>query len=134
MRQFHLTFENCYTLCSELSWSHYRRLMRISNEEERIFYMKECAECDWSVRQLERNINTLYHSRLLKAPEHDKDEVRNEIKKLEPNDVRKYILKDPYLFCLRLQGKDKNLLQFLHFRGILESKGYKECKELILWN
>jgi len=97
MRQFHLIFPNRHTLCSELSWSHYRRLMRISNEEERIFYMKESTECDWSVRQLERNINTLYHARLLKAPEHDKDEIRNEIKKLEPNNVREYILKDPYL-------------------------------------
>jgi len=97
MRQFYLTFQNCYTLCSELSWSHYRRLMRVSDEKERNFYMKEAAICNWSVRQLERNINTLYHTRLLKAPESDKAEIRNEIKKLEPSDVREYILKDPYL-------------------------------------
>ena len=56
MRQFYLTFQKRYTLCSELSWSHYRRLMRVSNEEERNFYVKECAECNcaecnWSVRK-----------------------------------------------------------------------------------
>ena len=97
IRQFYLTFPIRYTLCSELSWSHYRRLMRVSNESERLFYMKEAVECDWSVRQLERNINSLYHQRLLKAPKHDKNEVRNEIKKLEPSDIRDYLLKDPYL-------------------------------------
>ncbi|MCL1976815.1 MAG: DUF1016 N-terminal domain-containing protein [Candidatus Bathyarchaeota archaeon] len=44
MRQFYLTFSNCYTLCSELSWSHYRRIMRIPNASEREFYIKECSE------------------------------------------------------------------------------------------
>jgi len=97
MRQFYNAFQIRDTLCPELSWSHYRRLMRISIENERLFYMKEAAECDWTVRQLERNINSLYHQRLLKAPEYDKNEVRNEIKKLEPNDIRDYLLKDPYL-------------------------------------
>ena len=32
MRQFYLTFPNCYTLCSELSWSHYRLLIRVKDE------------------------------------------------------------------------------------------------------
>ncbi|MCL1989512.1 MAG: PDDEXK nuclease domain-containing protein [Defluviitaleaceae bacterium] len=97
MRQFYNAFQIRDTLCPELSWSHYRRLMRITDEQERLFYMKESAECDWSIRQLERNINTLYHTRLLKAPVYDQDEIRNEIKKLEPNDIRDYLLKDPYL-------------------------------------
>ena len=76
MRQFHRVFQIRDTLCPELSWSQYRLLMRITNENERYFYMREAAECDWSVRQLERNINTLYSARLLKAPEHDKDEIQ----------------------------------------------------------
>jgi len=97
MRQFYNAFQIRDTLCPELSWSHYRRLMRISDEQERFFYMHEAAECNWSVRQLERNINTLYYTRLLKAPEYDRDEIRNEIKKLEPNDIRDHLLKDPYL-------------------------------------
>ena len=92
MRQFYNAFQIRDTLCPELSWSHYRRLMRIYDEQERLFYMNEAAVCDWSIRQLERNINTLYHTRLLKSPQYDKDEVRNEIKKLEPSDIREYIL------------------------------------------
>jgi predicted nuclease of restriction endonuclease-like (RecB) superfamily len=71
--------------------------MRIPNESEREFYIKECAECKWSARQLERQINSLYHARLLKSPKKDKDEVRNEIQKLEPKEIRDYILKDPYV-------------------------------------
>jgi len=97
MRQFYSVFQIRDTLCPELSWSHYRRLMRISSEQERNFYIKECVDYNWSVRQLERNINTLYHTRLLKAPEKDKIEVRNEIQKLEPKELRDYVLKDPYL-------------------------------------
>ena len=48
------------TLCPELSWSHYRVLMRINDEQARRFYMEECAKAAWSVRQLERQINTMY--------------------------------------------------------------------------
>ena len=110
MRQFYSVFQNCYTLCSELSWSHYRCLMRIPNEQEREFYIKECAECNWSVRQLERQINSLYHLRLLKSPEKYQDEVRDEIQKLEPKEMRDYILKDPYLLeFLELKENQKHL-------------------------
>jgi len=51
MRQFYQTFLIQRTLCVELSWSHYRRLLRIDNEERRAFYLKECAEQNWSIRQ-----------------------------------------------------------------------------------
>jgi len=57
MRKFYATFQNTNTLCSELSWSHYRLIMRITNDERRDFYFKECIEANWSVRQLERQIN-----------------------------------------------------------------------------
>ncbi|MDR2707802.1 MAG: PDDEXK nuclease domain-containing protein [Nitrososphaerota archaeon] len=95
MRQFYSVFQIRDTLCPELSWSHYRRIMRIPSASEREFYIKECAACNWSVRQLERQINTLYHKRLLAST--DKDIVRNEIQTLEPKEMRDYILKDPYL-------------------------------------
>ena len=44
MRQFYCTFPIRDTLCPELSWSHYRVLMRINDEQERRFYMEECAK------------------------------------------------------------------------------------------
>ena len=65
MRQFYCAYPIRDTLCPELSWSHYRLLMRISNEEERSFYAEECAKSAWSVRQLERQIHTMYYQRIL---------------------------------------------------------------------
>ena len=59
MRKFYVLFPNANTLCSELSWSHYRLLMRISDQAERQFYMEECSKSAWSVRQLERQIHTM---------------------------------------------------------------------------
>ena len=67
MRQFYLTFPNGYTLCSELSWSHYRLLMRVENANARGFYLNECVKSRWSTRQLERQINTLFYERLLSS-------------------------------------------------------------------
>lgn len=82
MRQFYTVFQKRYTLCSELSWSHYRLLMRIENQEKRDFYVKECVEAGWSVRQLERQTNTLYYDRLLASK--DKKSVAKEIQSLDP--------------------------------------------------
>lgn len=50
MRQFYLAFTKRDALCLELSWSHYRLLMRIDSEERRNFYQKECVKSKWSVR------------------------------------------------------------------------------------
>lgn len=95
MRQFYLTFPKRDTLCLELSWSHYRLIMRINNEERRKFYYQECIKSKWSVRQLERQINTLYYDRILAS--HDKVSVANEIQKLEPKPEYEKIIKDPYV-------------------------------------
>ena len=65
MRQFYLTFLNRDALCRELSWSHYRLLMRVENESARQFYIDECVKSNWSIRQLERQINTHSYERLL---------------------------------------------------------------------
>lgn len=53
------------TASARLSWSHYERLMRIESETARNWYMREAAEQMWSVRTLNRNINTQYYERLL---------------------------------------------------------------------
>jgi len=111
MRQFYQTFPIQRTLCVELSWSHYRRLIRIDNEKRRGFYLKECAEQNWSVRQLERQINSFFYERLLKTPESGKEEVASEIQKLEPKIEPEYILKDPYI---------------LEFLDLAENKKYHE--------
>jgi hypothetical protein len=61
MRQFYVTFPNSHALRDELSWTHYRILMKIDNEPRRAFYLKECAESNWSSRQLERQINSFFY-------------------------------------------------------------------------
>ena len=53
MRQFYIAYPIRDTLCPELSWSHYRRLMRIENKEIRDFYTEESVKSGWSFRQLD---------------------------------------------------------------------------------
>lgn len=95
MRQFYRVFPIRYTLCSELSWSHYRLLMRIENEDRRNFYTEECVKSAWSVRQLERQIHSMYFDRILASKE--KDAVAKEIEILEPKPEYESIIKDPYI-------------------------------------
>ncbi|KAA0994393.1 DUF1016 domain-containing protein [Pseudomonas sp. ANT_J12] len=72
MRLFYQAFPIRDALRLELSWTHYRRLLRVDNDKARTWYMDEAANQNWSSRALERQINTLYYERLLmsrdKAP------------------------------------------------------------------
>ena len=95
MRQFYCCFPIRHTLCAELSWSHYRLLMRVSDEAARNFYAEECAKSAWSVRQLERQINTMYYQRILASQ--DKNSVAAEIQTSEPKPEYEKIVKDPYV-------------------------------------
>lgn len=95
MRQFYLTFPKRNTLCSELSWSHYRLLMRVPDEAARSFYIEESAKSNWSVRQLERQIDTMYYQRILAS--RDKESVAAEIQTTVPKPEYEKIIKDPYV-------------------------------------
>ena len=97
MRQFYLIFQKSYALRSELTWTHYRLLMRVENENARNFYIEECIKSNWSTRQLERQITTLFYERLLSSKK-DKEKVSKEIYKLEPQ-IKKAedIIRDPYV-------------------------------------
>ena len=75
-RQFYVTFPIGHALRGELSWTHYRLLLRVENAEAREFYLKEAAENSWSSRLLERQINSFYYQRLLAS--HNKDVVIHE--------------------------------------------------------
>lgn len=71
-RQFYLTYpdqEICYTVCSKLSWSHNRLIMRVDDPKARSYYLMEGAAQQWSVRQMERNIQTHSFQRLLSSQE-----------------------------------------------------------------
>jgi len=65
MRGFFLAFPKIDALRRELSWTHYRTLLRVENERAREWYTREAATQNWSTRALERQIGTLYYERLL---------------------------------------------------------------------
>ena len=52
IRQFYLEFKNRDTLRPELTWAHYRMLLRVKDETARNWYMNEVANQTWSTRQL----------------------------------------------------------------------------------
>lgn len=95
MRSFYLCFPIRQTLSAELSWSHYLHLIKIEDEEHRKFYADECIKSSWSVRQLERQINSFFYERLLSSQ--NKDEVKAEISELEPKPEYEKIVRDPYV-------------------------------------
>ncbi|MCT4117928.1 PDDEXK nuclease domain-containing protein [Elizabethkingia anophelis] len=97
-RQFYLTYsdpEICYTLCSKLTWSHNRLIMRIDSNAARNYYLKEALEQNWNVRVLERHINTFYYERLLSTQ--NKEETV-QYSTGQNNDLARDFIKDPYVF------------------------------------
>lgn len=121
MRQFYEAFPKWNTVCSELSWSHYRLLMRIEEQEKRAYYVKECVECAWSVRQLERQINSFYYERILSTGENKKTQVKDEIWKLEPDKEPKYLLKDPYILEFLELGENRAYLEHELEQGLIDN-------------
>jgi predicted nuclease of restriction endonuclease-like (RecB) superfamily len=130
MRQFHLSFPILSTPCRELesaksgiaknrkqeqviplkrelTWSHYRLLMRVENQDARNWYMNEAVDENWSVRALERQINSLYYERLLSS--RNKKPVKTEAMEKTsqfPAQVNDFI-RDPYVLEF-LNIPDKN--------------------------
>lgn len=95
----------------ELSWTHYRSLLRVENPKAREFYMKEAVENGWGTRALDRQINSLYYERLLSSQDKKPviDEMKEKTSHLQPEDV----LKDPVI------------LEFLQLK---ENKKYRESE------
>ena len=79
MRQFYLAFPICDTLRRELSWSHYRILMRERDAVAREWYMNECVAGGWGTRELDRQVSTQAYSRLLSAANPDRRRKRQEV-------------------------------------------------------
>ena len=103
-RQFYRTFPKDsigYTVCSQLSWSHLRNIMRLDSEEERNYYIQEAIRGSWSVKILERNIKSGYYKRILSTQLQD------------PLAENYEFVKDPYV---------------LEFMGLPENYEYKESE------
>jgi predicted nuclease of restriction endonuclease-like (RecB) superfamily len=95
MKQLYLFFPKFDALRQELSWTHYRLIMRIENDKARNFYLEECQKSHWSTRQLERQINSFFYERLLSSK--DKEAVSAEVFTKEPDIKPQDIIKDPFV-------------------------------------
>ena len=99
-RQFYLSYppvERSHALRDELTWTHYRLLLKVENEAARRFYLNEAIEQNWSTRALERQINSFYYERILSSQEKEAvaTEANDKTKKL-PHSPEDFI-KDPYV-------------------------------------
>ncbi|MCB0409283.1 MAG: DUF1016 family protein [Flavobacteriales bacterium] len=123
MRKFYLTYSITQTMSADseksiqqtvstnfqLSWSHYLKLMRIDDENERKFYEIECAKNNWSVRELDRQYDSALYTRLVLS--RDKGEVKKLSEKGLVLEKPKDVIKDPYI---------------LEFIGLPEKSTYSE--------
>lgn len=106
MRAFYQAYPIWNALRSELSWTHYRCLLRIDNISAREWYMNEAISRGWSARALDRQISKLYYERLLASQNKEmvEAEAKSHTEKLieTPQDY----LRDPYILdFLNLQDK-----------------------------
>ena len=99
-RQFYLQFPILSALRRELTWTHYKSLLRIETPTARDWYAAEAAQQGWSVRALDRQIATLFYERLLGTQDQYKASVQAEaaanIAKQAAPDPRDFI-RDPYV-------------------------------------
>lgn len=115
MRRFYLVYSNSETLSRNLgftlSWSHYLKLIRIDNSEERRFYEIEARENNWSLRELQRQFDSSLYERLQLS--RDKEGIKELSKKGQIIETPKDMIKDPYV---------------LEFLGLEELPQYSESE------
>lgn len=97
MRQLYNCFPIWQTVSAKLSWSHYLLILKIENEKAKDYYIQETIASNWSVRALERQINSLYYERLISSQEKQSviQEAKENTKNLQL--TAKDIIKDPYV-------------------------------------
>lgn len=84
MRSFYKTFPIRDALSHELSWTHYRQLIRIESDKKRTYYLDESVKSGWNSRELSRQMKSLRYERRLELP-------------VEHSEAAEF-LKDPYVF------------------------------------
>lgn len=104
MRQFYLSFQILHAVRGELTWTHYRLLLKIEKPEAREFYINEAINSNWSTRELERQINSLLFERL--ALSRDKKGVLELAQKGHEINRTSDLVKDPY--ALEFLGLEKH--------------------------
>lgn len=94
MRKFYLKFPIWQTVSSKLSWSHYLEIIKIEEKVKRDFYIKETINCNWSVRELQRQMGSLLYERILLSSNNSSDELS---KKGHEIIESKDLVKDPFV-------------------------------------
>ncbi len=118
MRKFYCLFENRSSVMNELSWTHYLELIKIEEEPKRNFYLKEAINSRWSVRELQRQKNSLLYERLVLSK--DKGKVLELAEKGQVLKIGKDLVKDPFVLeFLDIKENTKYLESDLE-RNILE--------------
>ncbi len=120
MRKFYLLYPIWNAVRTELSWTHYRILIRIENEEARKWYANESIINQWSYRALERQISTLYYERLLSSKEKSPvvKEANDQTVPLKSN-IKDY-LRDPYILDF-LNLPSNSVLESTIEQGLLDN-------------
>ena len=95
MKKFYTLFPNTNALRTQLTWTHYRSLLRVENKEAREWYIEESVKEHWSSRQLDRQISTMYYERLISSQ--DKSEVVAEANDKLKEIIPEQFIKDPYV-------------------------------------
>jgi predicted nuclease of restriction endonuclease-like (RecB) superfamily len=110
-RQFYQTYPIANTLRSQLNWMQYRLLIRISDKTKRDYYELEAIKNNWTGRELERQINSLFYERLLLSTDKDAmmEIAREERLPANPNEI----IKDPMV---------------LEFLGLENQPSYRESE------
>ena len=103
-----------------MSWTHYRALIRIENQQARCWYVEECIEQAWSARALERQIGSFYYERLLSSKDGTlvKQEAASKTAPLAT--TKEDYLRDPYILEF-LNLPTLNVLETDIEQGIIEN-------------
>jgi len=114
MRQFYVLFPKGAAAWHLLSWSHFKAVLRLERVDARAWYLQEASEQNWSVRVLERQIDSLYYERLLMSRK-KRGEVKSAArqKAAEAAAAPDDFIKDPYV---------------LEFLGIPDAHAFRESE------
>ena len=115
MRKFYVYFPIWKTVSSKLSWSHYLELLKINEKNKRSFYLNESINSNWSVRELQRQRNSLLYERLIVSK--NKDKILELSEKGQIIKSGKDLIKEPFVLDIKeiyLESDlEKNILKHL---------------------
>ena len=118
MRKLYLCYPNRTTMLSQLTWSHFLELIKIEDETKRNFYMNECINSNWDVRELQRQRTTLLYERI--ASLKDQSNLLELSTKGHNIYENKDIIKDPFVLEFLDIKENTNYLESDLEKNILE--------------